>query len=62
MFLSGTKIETKSLSEDEVNKASQEENKIIQEASKLFSKTKELPPTPKFQARKRLNSSQQQGK
>lgn len=54
MFLSGTKVELEALPEKELLAAIQAETKLIQEKTKTYAKSKELPPLPKFQARKRL--------
>lgn len=54
MFLSGAKVEMKSLPEKELLAAIQAESKAIQEKSKEYAKSKELPPAAKFRARKRL--------
>jgi hypothetical protein len=54
LFLSGTKVEMDILSEKELQAAIQAEAKLIQEKTKEYAKSKELPPLPKFQARKRL--------
>jgi hypothetical protein len=54
MFLSGTKVEVDALPEKELLDAIQNEAKVIQEKAKAFAKSKEMPPFPKFQARKRL--------
>jgi len=54
LFLSGTKVEMDILSEKELLAAIQAEAKLIQEKTKEYAKSKELPPLPKFQARKRL--------
>jgi len=54
MFLSGTKVEMETLPEKELLAAIQAEAKLIQEKAKAYAKSKELPTSPKFQARKRL--------
>ncbi len=54
LFLSGKKVEIETLPDKELLAAIQEEAKLITAKAKDYPKSKELPPLPKFQARKRL--------